>query len=32
MAGVLWVSSKILEPTKLSVDQFDDWYENVRYI
>ncbi|KAF9696405.1 hypothetical protein EKO04_005669 [Ascochyta lentis] len=28
MAGVLWVSSKIVEPAKLSVEQLDDWYEN----
>ena len=29
-AGVLWVSSKIVEPGKLSVKEFDNWYENVR--
>ncbi|KAF3045241.1 hypothetical protein E8E12_010972 [Didymella heteroderae] len=27
-AGVLWVSSKITEPSNLSVTAFDDWYEN----
>ncbi|KAF3047351.1 hypothetical protein E8E11_006690 [Didymella keratinophila] len=27
-AGVLWVSSNIVDPSKLSVEAFDDWYEN----
>jgi hypothetical protein len=29
-AGILWVSSKILSPDKLSESDFDAWYENVR--
>jgi len=29
-AGILWVSSKIVSPSHLSVAQLDDWYENVR--
>ncbi|KAJ4408507.1 hypothetical protein N0V91_003158 [Didymella pomorum] len=27
-AGVLWVSSTIVDPSNLSVEAFDDWYEN----
>lgn len=29
-AGILWVSSHILSPSKLSESDFDAWYENVQ--
>jgi hypothetical protein len=31
MAGLLHVSAQILEPRKLSVEAFDEWYEEVCY-
>ncbi|KAF1931714.1 uncharacterized protein M421DRAFT_417480 [Didymella exigua CBS 183.55] len=28
-AGILWVSSRIIAPARLSASAFDAWYENV---
>lgn len=29
--GILWVSSRILNPDKLSAERLCDWYENVSF-
>lgn len=30
--GILWVSSRIVNPDKLEVEKFCDWYENVCFV